>query len=230
MSTSTSPAAGRRGRSAKRAAIAPPSPCPTSTGGDGQVCSISSPSHPSTRSVSSWPSATSEAPWPGRSGATTRWVATRSRDHPQPEGRELARAVQQDHRRAVTALQHGGRDAGQLQLPLGDGDPGQQPLASVRRRAGPAAPLGLSAHRAGWSARDLVMACSSLVEVVRSSGPTLELARMPGIGGTTQLPPEGRRGYLAAAWVASRHKGRSDELVLVGVGGGRRPRRTPRAW
>ena len=67
------------GRSlAKRAAIAPPSKCPTSTGGDTQVCSISSPSHMRTRSWSSGPSGKPEAPWPGRSGATTRCVVTRS--------------------------------------------------------------------------------------------------------------------------------------------------------
>ena len=77
-STSTSPDSRSRWAIAKRAAMAPPSPCPTSAGGDGQVCSISSPSHPSTWSGSSGPSATSEAPWPGRSGATTRWVVTRS--------------------------------------------------------------------------------------------------------------------------------------------------------
>jgi hypothetical protein len=39
--------------------------------------------------------------------------------------------VQQDQWGTVTAFQYGGRDASQLQLPLGDGDPGQQPLASV---------------------------------------------------------------------------------------------------
>ena len=44
-------------------------------GGDGQVCSISSPSQASTRAASIGPSSTSDEPWPGRSGAITRWVA-----------------------------------------------------------------------------------------------------------------------------------------------------------
>jgi len=34
------------------------------------------------------------------------------RYHPQPPGCELALFVQEDNRRAVTALQHGSRDAG----------------------------------------------------------------------------------------------------------------------
>ena len=41
------------------------------------------------------------------------------------------RAVQEHHRRAVAALEHGGRDAGQRQPSLADGDPGQQLLACV---------------------------------------------------------------------------------------------------
>ena len=53
------------------------------------------------------------------------------RDHPHPLGRVLSRAVQQHDRRAVTAFQHGGRDAGQFQPSLRDGHPGQQPFASV---------------------------------------------------------------------------------------------------
>jgi hypothetical protein len=63
---------------ANRAAIDPLPRWPTSAGGEAQVRSISSPSQPSTRSPSSSPSVTSDAPWPGRSGAMTRWVATSS--------------------------------------------------------------------------------------------------------------------------------------------------------
>jgi hypothetical protein len=50
-------------------------------------------------------------------------------DDPQPEGGELARAVQQDHRWAVAALQDGGGDAGELEVAFADGDAGQQSLA-----------------------------------------------------------------------------------------------------
>ena len=65
-------------RAAKRAAIAPPWMWPTNAGAVGQVRSISASSQASTPSMSSGGSTPSEAPWPGRSGATTRWVATRS--------------------------------------------------------------------------------------------------------------------------------------------------------
>ena len=45
------------------------------------------------------------------------------RDHPQPLGRVLSRAVQQNDRWAVTTFQHGGRHAVQLQPSLGDREP-----------------------------------------------------------------------------------------------------------
>src|SRR5215213_8374858 len=47
-------------------------------GGDAQLRSINSPSQVRTRSWSSGPSGKPVAPWPGRSGATTRCVLTRS--------------------------------------------------------------------------------------------------------------------------------------------------------
>jgi hypothetical protein len=183
---------------AKRAAIAPPSPCPTSAGDDGQVRSSSAPSHPTMWSASSGPSAGCEAPWPGRSGATTRWVVTRSgmtriqraanspelcsstTGGPSPPSSTAVDWPASCSRRSVTGI-----------------------AASNRWRASsPAARRPRSCRLRGllvvacWSVRDLVMACPSLVWVVRSSGLTMEPARKPGIAGTTQLPPYGRRGYF----------------------------------
>ena len=59
--------------------MAPPSNCPTRTGGSWQLCSISSANHAMTRAASIGRSTIhSEAPWPGRSGTITRCEATRS--------------------------------------------------------------------------------------------------------------------------------------------------------
>ena len=62
---------------AKWAAMAPPSVCPTRTGGVWQVHSIRSSIQARTPSASGGASNMPEAPWPGRSGAMTRCVATR---------------------------------------------------------------------------------------------------------------------------------------------------------
>ena len=71
------------------------------------------------------------------------------RDHLHPMRRVSRRTVQQDRRRAVTTLQHGRRDAGQLHASLRDGHPGQQPLPSGLAGGTPAAPLHatLPVHR-----------------------------------------------------------------------------------
>jgi hypothetical protein len=59
--------------------------------------------------------------------------------------------VQQDHRRSITALQHGGRVAGQLQPSLGDGERSQQPPASVAVAADtPAALLHVALPAYRW--------------------------------------------------------------------------------
>jgi hypothetical protein len=77
-STSTSRSTRSAWSIANRAARAPPTPLPTSTGGTAQVCSISWSSHITTALASGGPSNSSEAPRPGRSGPMTRWVVTRS--------------------------------------------------------------------------------------------------------------------------------------------------------
>ena len=113
-------------RATKRAAIAPPSNCPTSTGGAGQVWSISSPSHPSTRSTS-----IVRRP-PRRHGRAGRG---RSRDGWRPApgscattGQRAPRPVEQYDRRAVAALQHCGRDPFQVDPALGHRHRVDQPL------------------------------------------------------------------------------------------------------
>ena len=78
VSTSTSRSTRSLWSIANRAARAPPAPLPTSTGGIAHVWSMSSPSHARAASASRGPSGTSDAPRPGRSGAMTRWVVTRS--------------------------------------------------------------------------------------------------------------------------------------------------------
>ena len=72
-------------------------------------------------------------------------------DHPHPV-RGVARGpVEQDDRRAVAALQHGGGDAGQLDPPLGEGKAGEQLLAVVLdargRHAGDATDAYARRHR-----------------------------------------------------------------------------------
>ena len=94
------------------------------------------------------------------------------RDHPHPLGRELARAVQEDDRRAVAALQHGGRDAGQLQPSLGD------------RRSRPAAAR----------VRSVVRSCCVL-RLSCTCDATIGAARLPRIGANHPTSA------IAAAWV-----------------------------
>ena len=101
------------------------------TGGDGQVRSISSPSQASTRSASSGAAVDLRGAVAGQVGRDHAVRRHQVRDHPHPVGRVRARAVQQHHRRAVAALEHGGRHAGQLQPPLGDGDAGEQPARAA---------------------------------------------------------------------------------------------------
>ena len=72
-STSTSRPSRPGSVAAKRAAIAPPSACPASAGGAGHVASTSSASQRRTNGASSSAPAGRGAPWPGRSGAITRW-------------------------------------------------------------------------------------------------------------------------------------------------------------
>ena len=105
--------AGRPRVAANRAAIPPPSAYPTSAGGDAQVASISSSSHANRRSSSSSSASTGAAPWPGRSGATTRQPdVSAGSTRPQCDA-FAARAVQEHERRTVAPHQQRGRDAGE---------------------------------------------------------------------------------------------------------------------
>jgi hypothetical protein len=54
-----------------------------------------------------------------------------ARNNLQPVGRVPARTVQQDHWRAVTSLEHRGRDAGKRQSSLRDGQLHNQPSARL---------------------------------------------------------------------------------------------------
>ena len=107
VSTSTMPRTRSPRSPAKRAAMAPPSAWPASTGGDGQVCSISSSIHSSTRPASSGPSATSQPPCPGKVGSDHAMRARKRRHHRGPVCCVGAGPVQQDQRRALAALDAG---------------------------------------------------------------------------------------------------------------------------
>ena len=107
------------------------------------------------------------------------------RDDAHPDGCELTQAVQQDDWRAVTALQHGGREAGQLQPSLGEGARGQQPLTGVLpsetlSAIGALGPPADCCHVVGSGSGHGVL-------LAHSRGPPLRcaLARKARIGGTT---------------------------------------------
>ena len=86
--------------------------------------SISSPSQAEPSSASSVRGAV--AGQVGRDHAVA--CATSAVEHAHPVRRVGAGPVQQHQRRAVAALQHGGRDAGDVQPPLGDREAGEQAL------------------------------------------------------------------------------------------------------
>ena len=150
------------------------------------------------------PPATSEAPWPGRSGAITRWRRRQLRDHAHPVGRVAARPVQQDDRRAVAALQHGGRDAGQLQPPLRDRE--SRPAAARARPSVAAAAV-------------IAVSSSSL----RGHRATAARGARPRFRGTTQLRRR-RRGWFHPP------ERRQTSVVLVRERAWPRRARTRRAW
>ena len=110
-----------------------------------------------------------------------------ARDHAHPMGGVPRRAVQQDDRRAVAALQHGGRDAGQLQPSLRDRQPRQQPFPSVladRRSA-----RGVPAFVPEWP-----WPAPSFASAMSFRGRRYDGAPGPRFGGTTQFAPRRRRG------------------------------------
>ena len=112
---------------ANRAAMEAPSEAPTSTGGAGQV-SLDQRAEPGEHAGGvRWAVGQlrgAQARQVGRDHAMGRHQVTHDR---QPHPRPAALAVQQHHRRAVPALQHGRRHPGQLHPPLGDRCPGQHP-------------------------------------------------------------------------------------------------------
>ena len=216
---------------AKRAATAPPRPRPTSTGGSGQVC-VEQLAQPGQHPVGT------QRAGRGRRGAVAGQVGGdhpvgggQAGDDPLPEGGELARAVQQDQRRAVAALQHGGGDGGQLQAPFGDGDAGQQPPAGVVGGCagrGPRAP-------AGRLPIGVLLVCGVALALAR---PTLGRGGRPVIEGTTHQRPAGSVGAFTHRRGARGHHrdvGGADGWGFRRAGARRprrwrRPARPPRAW
>ena len=63
----------------------------------------------------------------------TRWVSIRSGITAAPVGRVARRPVEEHHRPALAALEHGGRDAGQLEASVGDRQPGQRSPTRIGR-------------------------------------------------------------------------------------------------
>ena len=198
--------------------MAPPSNCPTRAGGVLQLCSISSSSHSMTRPESIRPSpVTSEAPWPGRSGTITRWVATSpgmipiqwvafamgpcssTTGGPSPPSSTAVEMPASSSRRSVTGMR----------LPKAADEP---PRPKAAPRSSRAFVLVRSSAAAPRPWRPPRPRCRSAAEATRRDAGRAS-------GERPNLRP-------ASAWVISPRRARrawSDELALVGEGRRRRP-------
>ena len=117
---------------AKRTAIAAPRPRPTTTGGAGRSAR---PAHPASRATSRrQPPRGVDAPWPGRSGAITRWVRTRSGITPSQSAANSPAACSNTSGGPAPPSRTAVATPASVVRRSVTGDPGQQPFPRGRPR------------------------------------------------------------------------------------------------